>query len=488
MSLPPPRIRGAFLALMILASLGAQEGDMAERLFRSGERAYAAKSYVEALETWSQLLQQTPKSPFAAQALMRMARHQMDQEHRPETALPFLDRVKTEHMKTPWAADAMLLRGQILASRARKPQELREAVGEFNRVVDLFPGHPAIQTARYHLGLAFQLQGQLARALQHFTEALRLDPTSPVAPKAQFQMAELMDWMGDLPGCLRLLQGLRNQFPQSPEAPEAAWRIAQRVKHRIQKPPLRSEGPWPQGRTKWLKTPTLLATGPMGEIVLYQDDLDQAFALRGNELTPAGPVTKNAKALTVLPDGTPCLLSAKAGISPAPIAMEPLVASLSSPTGLFQDAWQNFWVSDAKVASLTLVEAGGALRNLPSPAATAMAPLPNGGAVVASDSNRSLLFLDSAAQPRLTVPYGKDLPAKFKYVIALNTDPTGHVVAIVDGEFEGVVLWDPNGTLLRFATFKSLALPKGNFCAVTLDRQGGIILADRSNDLLIRLN
>ena len=487
MHLSLSRMRSASLVLAVFLTLGAQDGDMAERLFRSGERAYAAKSYSEALETWGQLLQQAPQSTFAAQALLRMANHQLDQEHKPEAALPLLDKVKAEHMKTAWAADAMLLRGQILAAQARKPQDLREAVGEFNRVVDLFPDHPALQTARYHLGLASRLQGQWARALQHFTDAMRLDPTSAVAPKAQFQAAEVLDLMGDLPGCLRLLQGLCNQFPKSPEASEAQWRIAQRVKFRLQKPPLRSEGPWPQGKIKWLKTPTLLATGPRGEILIYQDDLDQAFVLRGTEITALGGAAKSAKALAVLADGTPCLLSAKVGITSA-VGTAPIpVAGLASPSGLFQDAWQNFWVGDAKTASLSIVEPNGTLRSLPSPATTALAALPNGGAVVASDANRSLLFLDATAQPRLTVPYGKDLPAPFKYVLALCTDPTGHVVAIVDGEFEGVVLWGPTGALLRFATFKELGL-NGKFRAVTLDRQGGIILADRSNDLLIRLN
>jgi len=487
MSLSQSRIRSAFLGLAVIVSLGAQDGDMAERLFHSGERAYATKSYAEALETWGQLLQQAPKSPFAAQALLRMARHQLDQEQKPSAALPILERLKTEHMKTPWAADAMLLRGQILASQARKSQDLREAIGEFNRVVDLFPDHPAQQIARYHLGLSARLQGQWVRALLHFTDALRLDPTSTTAPKAQFQAAEMLDLMGDLPGCLRMLQNLRNQFPQSAEAEEAAWRIAQRVKFRMQKPPLRSEGPWPQGKSKWLKTPTLLATGPSGEILIFQDDKDQAFVLKGNELTAAGTVTKNAKAMTVLSDGTPLLLSAKTGISGAANTASIPVLNLSTPSGIFQDPWQNFWVSDSKAASLSVIEANGTIRNLPSPSASAMTGLPTGGAVVASDANRSLLFLDIAGQPRLTVPYGKDLPAPFKYVLALSADPTGHVAAIVDGDFEGVVLWGPNGALLRFATFKDLGL-NGKFRAITLDRQGGIILADRSNDLLIRLN
>ncbi|MDP2876121.1 MAG: tetratricopeptide repeat protein [Holophaga sp.] len=460
---------------------------MAERLFRSGERAYATKAYAEALETWGQLLQQAPKSPFAAQALLRMARHQLDQEQKASAALPILERIKTEHMKTPWAADAMLLRGQILASQARKPQDLREAIGEFNRVVDLFPDHPALQTARYHLGLSAKLQGQWVRALQHFTDALRLDPTSATAPKAQFQTAEMLDLMGDLPGCLRILQNLRNQFPKSPEAQEATWRIAQRVKFRLQKPPLRSEGPWPQGKTKWLKTPTLLATSPNGEVVIFQDDLDQAFVLKGNDLTAAGTITKNAKAMAVLSDGTPLLLSTKAGINAAANVPSIPVLNLSAPTGIFQDPWQNFWVSDSKSTSIFVIEVNGAIRNLPSPSVSAMACLPTGGAVVASDANRSLLFLDNAGLPRLTVPYGKDLPTPFKNVLALNTDPLGHVAAIVDGDFEGVVLWGPNGGLLRFATFKDLGL-NGKFRAITLDRQGGIILADRSNDLLIRVN
>jgi TolA-binding protein len=480
-------MRCASLLWVATATLGAQDIDIAERLFRSGERAYVAKAYAEALETWGQLLQQAPKSPFSAQALLRMARHQLEQERKPEAALPLLERIKTDHIKTPWAAEAMLQRGQILASQARKAQDLREAVGEFNRVVDLFPDHPAVQAARYHLGLAARLQGQWARSLQHFTETIRLDPTTPFAPMAQLQAAEVLDVMGDLQGCLRLLQGVRTRFPASPEAQEAEWRIAVRVKHRIQKPPLSSEGAWPQGRTKWLKTPTLLATGPKGELFIFQDDLDHAFVLKGSELLPAGAPAKSTRAMTVSPSGTPWLVSGKTGVTGEEGGAAIPIPSLTNPTGACLDGWQNLWVSDAKVAAITIVAPDGSSRSLPSPTATAMAALPTGGAVVASDANRSLLFLDAAGQPRLTVPYGRDLPAPFKYVLSLCADPTGHVAALVDGDFEGVVLWGPDGAVLRQATFKALGL-NGKFRAIALDRQGGIILADRSNDLLIRLN
>lgn len=485
MSPLPPWMRPLPLMLTLAVALGAQEGDLAERLFRSGERAYAAKSFQEAFETWSQLLQSSPKSPYAAEALLRMARHRLDAEARPEEALPLLERIKTEHIKTPFAAEAMLLRGMILASRSHKPQELKEAIAEFNRVLDLFPDHRAVLDAHLQLGRAAKLQNQWGRALQHFLEVVRLDPTSAIAPQAQLQAAETLDLLGDLPGCLRMLQGIRNQFPQSPEAAEAEWRITVRVKHRLQKPPFKSEGPWPQGKQKWLKTPTLLAVSATGGLIVYQDGPDQAVLLKGADLSPVGPSGKSAKALVNAPGGQLWVVG-KGGLSRSDGSTR-LLGSLGSPTGAFLDPWGTLWVGDSRATSLGLFAADGTERTLPSPSAVGLVPMPNGGAVLASDTNRSLLFLDSAGQPKQTVPYGKDLPASFRYVVALCSDPLGHVAAIVDGDFEGVAIWGPDGTLLRSATFKALGI-NGRFRALALDRQGGLILADRTNDLLIRLN
>ena len=481
-----PWMRSLSLLFTLSLTLVAQDGEMAERLFLSGERAYATRSYAEAFDTWGQLLQSSPKSIFAAEALLRMARHRLEVDKKPEEALLLLERLKTDHIKTPFAAEGLLLRGTILAARSHKPQELKEAIAEFNRVLDLFPDHEAVQNAHYQLGMAFRIQGQWGRALQQFTEVMRLDPTAPAAPKAQLQAAEVLDILGDLPGCLRLLQGIRNQFPQTPEAAEAEWRMAVRVKLRLQKPPLKSVGLWPQGKQKWLKTPTLLAMNPTGGLIIYQDALDQAFLLKGTELVPVGPGGRSAKALVAGPEGQTWVVSAKQGLVRQDGTARAL-GTLTSPTGAFLDAWGNLWVGDSKASAIALIPPEGDARTLPSPSAVGLVPMPNGGAVLASDTNRSLMYLDPAGQPRLTVPYGKDFPAPFRYVIALCSDPLGHVAAIVDGDFEGVAIWGPDGSLLRSATFKSLGI-NGKFRALALDRQGDLILADRYNDVLIRLN
>ena len=484
---PMTRLRLLASALLAPVILAAQDSDLAEKMFRSGERAYAGKAYGEAFETWNQLIKAAPGGDFAAMALLRMARHQWEVDKKPEAALPILDRVKSEHLKDGFAAEAMLQRGTLLATLARKPADLREPIAEFNRVLDLYPDHPAVAETRYQLGLAWRDQGSPRKALVQFVEACRQDPSGPIAPKSLLLAAECLDQTGDLNGCLRLLQRIRNLAPQSPEAVEAAWRINLRVKHRIFRPTPRNEGPWPAGKVKWLKTPTLMAQNAEGEIFLYQDDLGQAFLLRHGELSPVGAKVPGVKAMFVAPSGVPWLAQPKASLHRDEALGALSIATVSAPSGMFMDRWGTVWISDAKNPQLTLLASDGQARTVPSPALNALAPLPE-GAMAASDANRTLLILDASGQPKAQVPYGKDMPASFRYVLALASDPTGNVAGLVEGgDFDGVVVWGPDGAVLRYATYRALGI-SGKFRSLVFDREGGLILADRSNDLLIRLN
>ncbi len=463
-----------------------QDADLAERLFRSGERAHAARSYKEALDTWAQLLQSAPKSDQAAQALLALARHQLSVEGKPEAALPHLDRIKAEHMKSSVAAEALVLRGEILAQLARRAGDLKDAVAEFNRVLDLFPDHPAASDALLGLGRAARDQAQWGSALSRIMEAYRVAPEGPQAASALLESAELMDQLGDLPGCLRQLQRVRTLWPQSPQASEAAWRLAVRIRHRIQKPAFRFQGVWPANRAKWLKTPTLLTLSPTGEVLVYQNEVDRVTVIRNGEAVPVGPLAPSVKAMVAGPKDSLFLLSTKSGLI-REAGVLPLPA-LGSPTGAFLDRWGTLWISDSKVPGLTLISPDGASRTLPTPAAVALAPHPSGGALLAADGNRALILVGPEGQTLLNIPYGKDLPTAFRNVVALATDGAGQTAALVEGgDFgEGVVVFGPDGAVLRSATFKSLGV-SGRITSLALDREGGILLCDRRNDTLLRL-
>ena len=486
-----PWLRPPVALLCVLPALvQAQppEGDLAERLYRSGERAYETKAYKEALDTWGQLLQVNPRSEFAPAVLLRFARHQMEIEHKPEAAMPYLDRLRSDYIKSPEAAEGLLLRGLLLERQARRPAELKDAIAEFNRVLDLFPNAPSCAEACLHLGRAWRDQGQWSHALQQFIDAFRLHSGSAVAPQAMLEAAETLDLMDDLPGCLRMLQRLRTESPGAPEAQEAAWRMAVRVKHRLQKPPLRNEGPWPLGRTKWLKTPTLVSLASDGDLLIFQKDLDWAFRLHGSELVQQGPQASGALGLLTDSAGAVWMLS-KNGLVRENVAAIQSLGALSAISGAALDRWGDLWVADARTPAITIFTLEDGSRTLASPTLNALAPLPTGGVVVASDADRKLLYLDAEGQPKNIVPYGKDLPGPFRKVIALATDGAGQVAVLVDGgDFgQGVVILGPDGAVLRQATFKVLGI-SGNITSLALDRSGGLILCDRRNDLLIRLN
>lgn len=485
----PSWYRPAASLICILApGLQAQDVDLAERLYQSGERAYATKSYKEAVDTWAQLVQSNPTSAFAPKALLKLAQHQFEIEGKPEGAFPFLDRLKTEYIKSPEAADALLLRGKLLLLQVNRAGDLKDPMAEFNRVLDLYPDAPACAEARFELGRAWKRQGQWGRALQLFLDAFRLRLDDHIAPQAMLEAAEVMDLMGDLPGCLRMMQDLRLQYPERPEAREAAWRMAVRVKHRIQKPPFKNEGPWPAGQVKWLKTPLLLHGTADGGLLIYQNSLDQAFRLRGKELIAAGPTASGARAMVPSRTGKLWLLTKNALVreeSSTPVA----IGSLNAISGAALDTWGQLWISDAKTASLTLLAADGTSKTVASPPAQALAALTSGGMVIASDSDRKVLFLDQDGRPRHSVAYGQNLPAAFRYVTALCTDGAGQVAALVDGgDFgEGIVIFGPDGTVLRQGQFKTLGV-NGRITSLALDHTGALILCDRRNDVLLRLN
>ncbi|HZU53540.1 MAG TPA: hypothetical protein VFF77_06570, partial [Holophagaceae bacterium] len=111
------------------------------------------------------------------------------------------------------------------------------------------------------------------------------------------------------------------------------------------------------------------------------------------------------------------------------------------------------------------------------------------GMAGATDAGRKLLLFDANGKVRKEIPYGLGLGAPYKECVALEADPLGDVAVLTSGgDFgEGVAVYGPDGTILRQARFKDLGL-NGRFVSLVIDRAGGLLLADRRNDTLIRLD
>ena len=485
---PMPFLRRSAPVLAFAAALGAQAQDagLAERLYRSGERAYAAKSYQEALDTWTQLAQTAPKSDYTPQALLQMAQYQAVVAHQPDKAMPLLDRLKTDYLATRWAAPALLLRGQLLAAKAKGPEELREAVAEFNRVLDLFPTSPSAPRALLELGRAALAGGAPNRALGFFTEAYRAHPDAEVAPSAMLEAAQAMDARGDVDGALRLLERVKLSAPDSPEAKEATWRLTALVRLRLLKAPLKVDGPWPKGQAKWLHTPTLLGLDGEGQALVYQKDLGGVSVLAGTEAKPTGLLGADAMAIFAGDAGQPWLLTeeglVKPGVAPIPLA------GLTHLRGAALDHWGRLWLADARTPALTILAPDGKVNAIQGPMLDALVLTRDGMAGAANEARKLLLF-GADGKVRKEIPYGFGLGAPYKECVALAADPLGDLAVLTSGgDFgDGVAVYGPDGSLLRQARLSDLGL-SGRFVSLFIDRAGGVVLADRRNDTLIRLD
>lgn len=484
----PPFRRSAFvLALAAVLPAHAQSGDLAERLYRSGERAYLAKSYQEAMDTWTQLAQSAPKSDYTPQALLQMAQYQAGIAGKPEAALPLLDRLKSDYLASRWAAPALLLRGQILAAKAKSPGELKEAVAEFNRVLDLFPASAAAPQALLELGRADLASGDPTRALGHFTEAYRAHPDAEVAPAAMLEAAQAMDARGDLEGALRLLERVKLTAPDADAAQEAAWRITTLVRLRLLKPAFKVEGAWPKGQAKWLHTPTLLAMDGEGRVLVYQKDAGAVFSLEGAVAKPLGLQGADAVALLAGTGGQPWLLTEQGLAKPGATAPAGL-DGLTHIRGGALDRWGRLWIADGKAPGLTILAPGAPATTVAGVALDALVATRDGLAG-ATDAGRKLLFFNANGKVLKEIPYGMGLGAPYRECVALAADRLGDLAVLTSGGVfgEGVAVYGPDGTLLRQGRFQDLGL-NGHFVSLLIDRAGGILLADRRNDTLIRLD
>ncbi len=248
-----------------------------------------------------------------------------------------------------------------------------------------------------------------------------------------------------------MLQSLRNRFPDTDESREAEWRIKVRVKQRH--PETRPALPGPLARRAAEVAQDADPSGhrPRGRALHLPGRPGPGRPPEGRPARRRGPAGEGRQGHgghPFRPDlaghpGRPGQ-GRRAGPRAVPGSLRRRPGRLGQPLG-----------GDAKAQAIEVIPPEGPARQVPLAGAAALAPLPTGGVVAASDASRNLVFLDAQGLVRNTVPYGRDLPAPFKYVVALASDPLGHVAALVDGDFEGVALWGPDGALLRSATYKS---------------------------------
>ena len=149
----------------------------------------------------------------------------------------------------PWAAEAMLLRGQLLAARAADPGRSEGGPGRFRPGGGPVPRPPLRAAGSVRAGAVLPpARGQWGRALQNYIEAVRPGPRlrgRPGRPSCR-RPRPSTSWATP-PAACACCSPCATASPTRPKAgrPSGGSRCGSRSG--IQKPPLRSQGPWPEG-------------------------------------------------------------------------------------------------------------------------------------------------------------------------------------------------------------------------------------------------
>ena len=124
----------------VVGQVGGQSPDeLARSHYEIGMKFLQTQQYGEALKDFQTVVDSFPTSRVAADALLEIARYQLDIARDPAAAQTTTDTIVRKYASTPAAAFAYVLSGRITLEKARGPADVETATANFGRVPVLYP-------------------------------------------------------------------------------------------------------------------------------------------------------------------------------------------------------------------------------------------------------------------------------------------------------------------------------------------------------------
>jgi TolA-binding protein len=225
------RLRGvahAVAACVLISALAAAPGgqatrseELAQRQFQSGLSFVSDGKYDEALKDFQAVVDGYPESSVADDALLEIARYQLEQRLDAAAAQQAVDLLLKKYPTGDAAPMAYALAGRILLAGGQAPADLDTALASFERVPRLFPGTEAVAAAHHHAGEALRRAGRHEEALDRYIQATLEYPGSSWSARALLGSAFSLVHAGRPLQAVDAVQRVRNRFPGSPEAERA---------------------------------------------------------------------------------------------------------------------------------------------------------------------------------------------------------------------------------------------------------------------------
>ena len=251
------------------AQAPATPDEFARRQYESGLEFLHAGKYTEALKDFEAVVDIYPASSVADEALLAIARYQLDVQRNPVAAQATAESLLKKFPASDSVAMSYVVAGQATVAKGLTPGNVDAALASFDRVQRLFAGTEAVAPALVAAGDTLRRLGRCPEALEKFDTVTMAYPRASWAAAARLSSAACLATGGRPLDAMEELQRVILAAPGSPEAQQA--RTLNTIVYRLYvRAPARSpyafSGRSIAGGAGRLKDVSAIAFGPDGSL------------------------------------------------------------------------------------------------------------------------------------------------------------------------------------------------------------------------------
>ncbi len=268
----------------------AQTAAGAETLLSDAQRFEREGDLDRAFRQYELIVEQFPESAVTPRALLALGQGRWSRGE-VDAARAATAKLRSAYPRSPSAAGARVLEGDIAVARAQGPAELSAARDTFGGVPPLFEAseYPALEwraLAILRTGEISLLLGEFDEAAAAFLALIENEPPSAQTAAGRLGLATVLLQQGDWASAAQVLQQVVSTGPrgdgdmQGALASEIARRRLSLIHRLIVRREL-GEDPWTQARslqlTDRLRDPIGVAASAEGQLLIADEGIDQVF-------------------------------------------------------------------------------------------------------------------------------------------------------------------------------------------------------------------
>lgn len=211
----------ALLPAVVVAQQAPNTEELARRWLQSGLRFLGEGKAAEGLEDLRRVTETYPDSAVADDALLEVARYQLDVAMDAAAARAAVDALLTRYASAETAPMGFVLAGRIGVATAETTEAIDQALANFERARTLAPKGPSVPAALVHAGDAQRIARRTPEALALYRQVAGEYPRSASAAQAWLGAAAAHAESGRGTEALDALSSLQSLFPGTREADTA---------------------------------------------------------------------------------------------------------------------------------------------------------------------------------------------------------------------------------------------------------------------------